>query len=702
MKPRVRRLAAGLVAGCIGTAVAMALMAAGVLASWEAVTFDIRARLLARPGPRTDDIRIILLDQQSLDWAKTEFGLGWPWPRQAYVPVVDFCRRAGAASLVFDVVFTEPSVYGVSDDTSLGEAFARYGRVVLPADFAKLDGSDETWPGHAPPSDIPHTGSIRADGANVATFPIPELARHAAVIGNVNVSPDPDTVYRRVPLLTLFDDRLVPSLPLAALRLDRPDTRLAFTPDGVAIHGETIRTDRNGAALLNYRGPTDTYRTYSAASVMESGLRLAEGQPSQLDLAQFKGKHVLFGFSATGLYDLRPTPMGGVSPGVMINATVLDNLLSGDFMRRSSMTADGLAALCFALLAGAAIMGCRRVSMAALLTGAAVAAPVALSLTMYRAGVWFGLTPQLMACLVTIFLASGHKYATEGRQKRYIKNAFRQYLSPHVIEQLLAHPERLTLGGERRELSIFFSDLQGFTTISEGLDPESLTAVLNDYLTAMTDIIQDLGGTIDKYEGDAIIAFWNAPVDQPDHARRAVRAALECQRKLAAMRPDLLRRTGNEFHMRIGINTGHAVVGNLGSHSRFDYTMLGDAVNLAARLEGLNKQFGTYTMISQSTLDALGEGFYSRELSRVRVVGKNEAVTVYEPMDEQEHRARAEELARFDQGLRAFYAGEFSRAVSLFSAATDDPAAARYATKCRALVDDPPDLWDGVWTMSSK
>lgn len=703
MTAGAKRVLAGITAGLLGAAAALFLMSAGVLVSWEAVTFDIRARLLARPGQATDDIRIILLDQKSLDWARTEFGLGWPWPRQAYTPIVEFCHKAGAASLVFDVVFTEPSVFGVNDDQLLGTAFEKFGKTILPADFAKLDGSDETWPPHAPPSAIPYTGTVRSDGANVATFPIPELASRAAAIGNVNVSPDPDSVYRRVPLFVLFDNKLAPSLPLAAHQVDRRNLQLHFGSETVRIDTTVIHTDDDGAALLNYRGKVGTYKAYSAAAVMESGLRLSEGQPSQLDLAEFKGKHVLFGFSATGLYDLRPTPIGGVSPGVFINATTLDNLLSGDFMRHSSTVLDGLAAFCFAMLAGVGIMAARRLTSAFLLTGLALAAPIALSLVMYRAGIWFGLMPQLLACGLTIFLASGHKYATEGRQKRYIKSAFRQYLSPHVIEQLLEHPDRLTLGGERRELSIFFSDLQGFTTISEGLSPEELTAILNDYLSAMTDIIQDLGGTIDKYEGDAIIAFWNAPVEQPDHARRAVAAALACQRKLAEMRPGFLERTGKEFHMRIGINTGPAVVGNLGSHTRFDYTMLGDAVNLGARLEGINKQFGTYTMISKSTYDELGEGFFARELSRVRVVGKNEAVTVYEPMDEADHRERRPALERFAEGLAAFYAGEFQRAHDVFSAlSATDPAAEKYAAKCRALLNDPPARWDGVWTMTSK
>jgi adenylate cyclase len=305
---------------------------------------------------------------------------------------------------------------------------------------------------------------------------------------------------------------------------------------------------------------------------------------------------------------------------------------------------------------------------------------------------------------VTLFSAGLIYYTTEGRQKMFIKGAFKQYLSPAVIEQIIAHPERLKLGGERRMLSIFFSDLEGFTTISEGLDPEALTNLLNVYLSAMTDIIHEEGGTVDKYEGDAIIAFWNAPLEQADHAVRCVRAALRCQEKLAEMRPGFRKSMGKDLKMRIGVNTGSAVVGNMGSHSRFDYTMIGDAVNLAARLEGINKQFGTYTMISQTSMDQMAGAFPVREISRVAVVGRREPVVVYEPylpesVDEQKQAI----LTHFSDGVALFYRGEFTRAEAVFSALAEEDAPSRfYVAKCRELIQNPPADWQGVWVITSK
>ena len=254
-----------------------------------------------------------------------------------------------------------------------------------------------------------------------------------------------------------------------------------------------------------------------------------------------------------------------------------------------------------------------------------------------------------------------------------------------------------------RELSIFFSDIQGFTGISERLSPQELTALLNDYLTAMTDIILSEGGTIDKYEGDAIIAFWNAPLDVPDHAICAIRAALRCGRKLIELRPGFKERVGRDIFARIGINTGPVVVGNMGSNQRFDYTFLGDAGNLASRLEGINKQFGTFVMTSEYTRSRLQGEFAARELSLVRVVGRAEPVRVYEPMFKDDYEAKAEVMQTFAEALAKFYEGDFPAALKSFETISEaDPPARVYADKCRILIANPPQQWDGIWVMTEK
>ena len=381
-----------------------------------------------------------------------------------------------------------------------------------------------------------------------------------------------------------------------------------------------------------------------------------------------------------------------------------DNLLSADFMRPMSASATISLLLILCLGAGVAVSAISRAGRTALIYVAFIPLAPLLGIAAYALGYWMQIMVLELGTLLSLVGSSLVSYATEGQQKRYIKSAFRQYLSPTIIEELIAHPERLKLGGEKRDLSIFFSDLQGFTTISEALGPEELTALLNEYLTAMTDIIQEEGGTIDKYEGDAIIAFWNAPLTQEDHAVRAVRAALRCQARLDELRPILRARVKKDLYKRIGINSGPAVVGNFGSHTKFNYTMLGDAVNLASRLEGVNKQFKTFTMISAMVKERLGGAFPLREVSRIAVVGRKEPVTVYEPMTPETYERRRPSLEVFDRGLREYYAGRFEEAQRIFeTTAAQDPPASCYVEKCRELAAAPPqDGWSGVWVMTQK
>ncbi|WP_051822565.1 CHASE2 domain-containing protein [Desulfonatronum thiodismutans] len=694
----------------------------GLWDRWEAKSWDMRVAWLAAPGSATEDIALILLDQQSLDWGQEQGGLSWPWPREVYSAVVDFCRRAQVASLTFDVLFLEPSAYGVEDDAVLAESLASFGPTALalflsraaagglpgwPESFPEpawsVAGLDE-WPGAAP-----HLLATRISP------PRPELAAAAGVLGNVQLRPDMDGVFRRMRPLDVFDGRAVPSLGLAAFLAagkapsdaNQPSPSALLERRGLTLSDRFIPLDADGAAILRFRGPSGTHAAYSAAAVIQSELRLLEDLPAVIAPEELRGKHVFFGFSAPGLFDLRPTPVSGVYPGVEIQATFLDNFLSGDFQRElpGPVTVGLILGLC--LLTGLALAVWRSPLAGAMAILALLAVPAALAVLAYQNGWWTPLVAAEVGVGMAGVLGLLFNYATEGRQRRFIKNAFQQYLSPLVIEQLIADPDKLKLGGERKELSIFFSDLQGFTTISENLDPEALTALLNDYLTAMTEIIHDEGGTVDKFEGDAIIAFWNAPLDVPDHARRAVRAALRCQARLAELRPRFRERTGHDLFMRIGINTGPAVVGNMGSHSRFDYSMLGDAVNLAARLEGVNKQFGSFTLISEATrkavLEQSSDDIPMRELGRVAVVGRAEPVTVYEPLSRDQASARAADLDRFAEGLRAYYRADFTEAARLFAALAEvDPPSAGYLEICRDHPPAAPEEWDGVRRMRTK
>ena len=703
----------GLLCGVAGAVIALSMMAAGWLDTWESRTWDWRVRALAAPGPATDDIVIIFLDQNSLDWAQKENGLSWPWPREIYGAIVDFCRRNGARSLAMDVLYTEPSAYGVDDDRVFAQAVGRFQKVAGALFLGEKSGGATAWPPFlkTPYFTVGETGDDfnelldREYTFSRATFPIDELAEKLDILGNVQLKPDPDGVYRRVKLFSLFDKKAVPALGLGAWLAAGNRAKAVIGRNRTMIIGKhTIPVDDRGDAVLRYRGPSGTHRSYSAAAVLQSEIQFRMGEPPVIDdPGAFRDKYVFFGFSAPGLLDLRSAPVAGVYSGVEIHATLLDNFLSGDFIKRIPGGIVALIVLFTALSMGLAATFWRSPVAITVNCAAGLMVPVGLGLLAYNAGFWLPMVALEIAAIFTVGFALVANYATEGRQKRFIKGAFRQYLSPAVIDQLITNPDRLKLGGERKILSIFFSDLQGFTSISEGLDPEALTALLNEYLTAMTDIIMDEGGTVDKYEGDAIIAFWNAPLDVNQHEMRTVRAALRCQSMLAEMRPAIRKRIGKEMLMRIGVNTGPAVVGNLGSLTRFDYTMLGDAVNLAARLEGANKQFGTFTMISEDTCKHIGDQFRVRELARLAVVGRREPVTVYEPMLPGEYAEKKEVYGTFGKALGQFYEGRFQKARVLFETIqAGDPAAAAYVKKCGEFIEMPPEEWAGVWVATTK
>ena len=711
--PAGKKIVEGALVALASAAVALLLWVSGALDRWEYRTWDWRASVMARPAPSTGKVRLVLLDQNSLDWGQRENGLSWPWPREVYGAIVGYLQRSGAKSVAFDVLFTEPSKYGVGDDRALGSAAGGYKGFVGALFLADRTGSATAWPPDLHPFPLAidgfdpsvHRGAaLDRVTAHRASFPVPEIASQAAILADVQHDPDPDGVYRRVRLFRIFDGRAVPSLALASLLAASPGARVAMRPGGMTIAGKTIPLDRNGYAVLRFRGPSGTYRAFSAAAVIQSELRLQAGEePVIKDPEAFRDCHVIFGFSAPGLYDLRPAPVGGTFSGPEIQATALDNLLEGDFPAEVPGPVTAALTVLLALLAAIPVLFSRSAGKSILFFAVFLPLPAGLSLAAYAQGYWIPLVVAEAAVSLSLLGALTVNYATEGRQKRFIKNAFRQYLSPKVIEQLIAHPERLKLGGERRTLSIFFSDLQGFTSIAEGLDPEALTALLNDYLSAMTDIIHDEGGTLDKYVGDAIIAFWNAPLEQPDHAERAARSAIRCQARLAELRPAFREKIGKDLAMRIGLNTGAAIVGNMGSHSRFDYTVLGDAVNLASRLEGINKQFGTWILASEALRNAVGDAFAAREISRVAVVGRREAVRVFELFPREETVARADAHRAFAAGLEEFYAGRFSGAIGKFQPIAEiDPAAAAYVRKCRALSEHPPEGWQGVWTATEK
>ena len=620
------------------------------------------------------------------------------------------------------------------DDASFVKAERDYGRVVQVVMLSSDSGNLTTWPKDLDKplfelhnfesivsqyQKLNQNDSTNGDSGQIkAQFPIESLRNAAGIIGNVSGWPDSDSTFRRANLFSIFDGKAIPGLSSASLLVSGHDRNITYNQKKSVIEWEdwNIPVDKNGRSILHFRGDLNRYVPYFAHEILMSKEAIEKGKIEELGMAflppeDFKDKYVFFGFYAPGLFDIATTPISSVYPGVGMHITLLDNILMQDFIRPFTLLHEITMILAAVLLVTLLSLLSRRISVVIIGMVVISAGFIALGFGAYHfANLWLPLAAPLVGAIVSFLASILYNFATEGSQRRFIKSAFSQYLSPLVIDQLVENPGLLNLGGEKREISIFFSDVQGFTTISEKFkdDPPKLTELLNDYLSFMTDTILDSGGTIDKYEGDAIIAFWNAPMSFPDHAARAIQASLTCQQQLAERQDFFAEKFGVRLLTRIGLNTGNAVVGNMGSSKRFDYTMLGDAVNLAARLEGLNKQFGTYLMCTDetfkqacATVPFMGP-FFGRKLAQVAVVGKKEAVTVWEPMPEAVFKEKQPTIDRFNEARDLFYEAKFANALPLFcEIEKSDIPAGFYAEQCRYYIERPSE-WKGYWEARTK
>ncbi len=689
---------------------AAGLKIAGLLGPYSLKTLDILFHLVPLP-PASPQVVLVTVDQPDVDFFK-EQGVNWPWPRQLYGPIIDFCKRGGARAVIFDLLYTEPSFYGPEDDQELAKAAAAAGNAVFacfltreekganPQEAELLAKAGLTITG-LPPHGLPDYRSV--------ITPIPPLLTAARTLGNVECGPDPDGIYRRLPLVAPFKGRWLPLLGFSAFQRLAAPGQWRFA-EGALVQGNyRLPIDSQGRFLLKFRGPARSHQRFAAANVIQSEIRLRHGRPPFYQPEDFKDRWVFVGLTAPGLFDLKASPVSPIYPGVELHATLLDNLIQGDFLKPApawllwlwtGILAAGVA------LAVLFTSGLVAPLLAVLLLGLAASG---LTAFLFWASWWADPLLPGVALASSFGLAAVYSYATEGRQKQAIRRMFAQYMSETVISHLLAHPEKLKLGGERRRVTLFFSDLAGFTTMSERLEPEAVVALLNEYLSRMTEIILEEMGTVDKFEGDAIMAFWGAPLDQGDQAERACRAALRQQAALQDLNQHLSRQGLPLLKMRIGLHTGEAIVGNLGSQSRFDYTVIGDAVNLAARLEGLSKFYDTTILASDATVAACGEAVEFLELDRVAVKGREKPVTVYQVLALPGELTQAQIEARqaFAAGLELYFQRRFEEAEVHFTRALElwpeiQPARI-FLARCRRFQETPPPPeWDAVFRPEEK
>ncbi len=705
-------------------------------------TYDARLNFTL---PRDLDERIVIVDIDENSLA--EVGR-WPWSRDKLATMVDNLFDYYQADVVgFDIVFAEkdessgldkfeelarttlsdnPEYKKALDDIRPSlrhdEIFANslVGRDVVLGYYFKysLQEGESGVTGLLPPA------LTKMDAQWRERLPINKAAGYGGNLEILQVSArsggyfdnpyvDPDGVFRRVPLIQSYEGYLFASLALATAQahLDASGIELVVESSGkkggkeyyaletIKLENYRIPVDMNGAVFVPFRGPQGSFPYVSAHEVLSRDAR-----PEQL-----RNKIVLVGTSAPGLLDLRSTPVQNVYPGVEVHANIISGILDERIKHKPAWTVGYE----FVLLVVIAV------SMALLLPIVSPLLATAGTLTLTAivlAGTFFAwennlilpLASPLLLLVLMFMLHMTYGFFIESRGKRQLANLFGQYIPPELVDEMSASPQEFSLDGENREMTVLFSDVRGFTTISEGMDPKQLTQLMNALLTPMTRVIHKYRGTIDKYMGDAIMAFWGAPLADSEHARHALYAAMEMMDELKIMQADFRQRGWPEVNIGIGLNTGDMNVGNMGSEFRMAYTVLGDAVNLGSRLEGLTKEYGVNIIVSETTKAAIPE-FVFRELDLVIVKGKHEPVAIFEPVGHKNDldKSITSELSAYRKALMYFRAQDWDKAeldfFNLNRAYPDRFLYQVYLDRIAIYRKDPPgDDWDGVFTHTTK
>jgi adenylate cyclase len=706
----------------------------GPLESLRLRSFDFYQTL----KPREVTIRpvvIVDIDEDSLR------AIGqWPWPRTVIAELVTRLQQLGAAAIGFDVIFPEQdrmSPGAVARSLSQIDEVTRLRLELLPTNdevmaqamrgtrvilgqagvpFTLPDGGATNLPrtGFASMGASPDPHLITFDGL-LRNLPVLEQA--AAGRGVLTIRPERDGIVRRVPLVMKAGGLMVPALTLEMLRVITNSGAILVRTDNagirsVAVPGLEVPTDRNGQLWINF-SPHDRGRFVPAKDILE-------GKVPPDRIAQ---RLAVIGASAVGLLDIKATPVDESMPGVEVQAQILENMLTKSLLAypNYAVGVELIATLVFGALVVvlAPILGA--------LTLLVLGAGVALALTAGSAyfytqqGLLFDLTFPLLATFSIYVTLVFINYFREQKDRRRIRSAFGRYLSPALVEQLANSPKKLVLGGETRDMTIMFSDVRGFTTISESFkdDPQGLTHLMNRFLTPMTNAIIERKGTIDKYIGDAVMAFWNAPLDDKDHERHACEAALDMLRRVRELNQEReleAKAEGVPFlplNIGIGVNTGHCVVGNMGSDLRFDYSVLGDAVNLASRLEGRSKSYGTPIIVGSKTAARLNGEFAAIEIDLITVKGKSEPEYIYALLGgpdmarDDGFRRRRDQLS---QVLARYRKRDWNGALEtlhLLRHAPDDFGLGEvyglYLARIQSFQETaPPDDWNGVYAFETK
>ena len=658
-----KKLAAGILLGLGAAAVVLLLGAAGVLDVLEMRAYDWRITRAADPASIHPDIVLVEINDASIRDLAEHAGR-WPWPRVVLADAIDFINRGQPKAIAIDFTIAEPDLRegfpyggdkwsGAESDAALVES-VRTARVVMLADAvyqgttgAAASARTSVWRSE------PYRLGAAIEARPLLTPPFEALAKASTALGHNLLTPDPDGPARRMAPFIRIGDRFLPSLGVAAALLAG-----GFRPDEVVLEGRSIRirdraiplvaervpdwddarrTHEQLTMLINYRAPAlvngaRPYKSYEIRHVLLSQEQVNSGVAPQIDPAAFRNKIVFVGLTASGLVDVFTTPFGskaGIMPGIQLHASMADGLLSSRFIRPAPRAVRIATTIAFAALIAvmATTLPYAAATTVALLI---VAGWTWFGLQAFRGGLWLHMAEPLLGCAVALFAGTAYQYFVEGAEKRAVKKLFGRYVSKDVYHQLLANPELAELGGRRREMSVLFSDIRGFTTVTEKGDPEALVAQLNEYFSRMVAVVFRHQGTVDKFVGDMVMALFGAPLDDQAHAEHAVAAAVEMVTELAELNRKWAGEGRAQLDIGVGVNSGAMIAGNIGSTSIMSYTVIGDNVNLGSRLESLNKDYRTRIIISDATRSALRGNYEIRALGDVVVKGKTRPVAIFE------------------------------------------------------------------------
>ncbi|MBU2862282.1 adenylate/guanylate cyclase domain-containing protein [Reinekea forsetii] len=676
-------------------------------------------------------VNLVSVDDESIE------AIGrWPWPRDIQAKLIEEIHRLGAVTIGLDIIYSEPEGSPLDSvienqnwsqseraklkqlqsqtnrDTALTTAIFMAGNVVN-GQFFYLDeqgdalGADSIALAHSKVDAIKsNTELFRAMDFSSVTTNLDSIAMAGNGAGFFNQIPELDGVVRKAPLVIRYQDNLYPSLALKTLAHYLDDSPIIVQAIGgyinqVLVGDLAINTNEQGGLPINYRGPKETIKTYKAIDVLEG----------KLPAGIFKDKMVLLGSTAIGVFDSHSAPFGAEFPGLEIQANVIENIVLGDPLSRNAnhKLVDIVTVVVGCLIIGIVIPFTSRTPTRVLLYLTMLSVLLYLNfLAFSELNHWNNLFyPTATWSLCFIFIMFYQSFMVEARYS-HVRSAFKHYLSPALVDQLTANPDLVNFGGEEKELSILFSDIRNFTNLSETVTPSELSRFLQAYMDPMTDCVLNNNGTLDKYIGDAVMAIFGAPVPFDSHPVDACQAAVDMIKALDHIIdrvPDLKRL----FPVKagIGVHTGNVVVGNLGSSQQFNYTVIGDAVNLAARIESLTKSYGVEIMISDATYEKVKHHFVCRDLDRVRVKGKQEPVELYELQGTEISTEQVRFNEQWQQALNQYRRREFEQALTAFNhlqtLQPENVSVSMYVERCQYFIANPVGSdWDGVYTHTSK